>query len=184
MPTAEQTQNDMIERDKASWEASLRDAASKAGVAYDPTDLDGMIRQVSYAKNAGVDPRVFFDQQNAIYGQRGTNVAGQDHYIDARTPQGQAAKSAYEATPAAQRRQPGRVDPTSSSYNGGWGGTTRPNVPTSQGTLGAILAGTVGDPNAAPAGGQAGQVVVGYDNNGQPIYGPPSDYNRPWGDRG
>lgn len=64
----------MINRDSGSWEATLRDAAKTAGVSYDPSDLAGIQRNVSYARNAGMDPATFIDQQRNIYAQRASNV--------------------------------------------------------------------------------------------------------------
>lgn len=63
-------QQQMIDRDKAAWEANLRQSATQRGVSYDPSDLEGVIRQVSYASNAGKDPGDFIKQQQSIYDQR------------------------------------------------------------------------------------------------------------------
>lgn len=57
----------MINRDRASWEASLKAAG---GSLYDKSDLEGLIRQISYKQNAGHDPLEFIKQQQAIYDAR------------------------------------------------------------------------------------------------------------------
>ena len=57
----------MINRDKASWEASLKAAG---GSLFDPSDYEGLIRQISYKQNAGKDPLEFINQQKAIYDAR------------------------------------------------------------------------------------------------------------------
>jgi len=51
----------MIERDKASWEAYLK-ANWPKDLTWDPGAIDGVIRQLSYAANAGQDPKKFIDQ--------------------------------------------------------------------------------------------------------------------------
>lgn len=53
--------SNMIERDKPSWEAYLR-ANWPKDLAWDPGAIDGVIRQLSYASNAGQDPKKFIDQ--------------------------------------------------------------------------------------------------------------------------
>jgi len=60
----------IIDRDKGSWEQRLRQEAATAGVPYDPSDLDGVIRNFSYAANAGQDPQRAIDVQIANYQQR------------------------------------------------------------------------------------------------------------------
>src|SRR3990167_3291445 len=62
--------NEMIERDKGSWERRLREEAGKKGLAYDPSDLEGVIRQVSYAKNVGKDPANYINDAVAGYARR------------------------------------------------------------------------------------------------------------------
>ncbi|HYE92388.1 MAG TPA: hypothetical protein VEA38_15270 [Terriglobales bacterium] len=59
--------NEMIDRDRASWEKRLRE---KGGDLYDASDLEGVIRQVSYARNVGKDPDQFLREQEAIYDRR------------------------------------------------------------------------------------------------------------------
>ncbi len=66
----------MIDRDRASWEQRLREEAETAGVTYDPSDLEGVIRQVSYARNAGRDPADFIQHQIGNYAQRGAQTPG------------------------------------------------------------------------------------------------------------
>lgn len=65
--------NEMIDRDKASWEARLR---QEGGNLFDASDLEGMIRQVSYARNEGRDPADFLNAQIATYNQRRSNRPG------------------------------------------------------------------------------------------------------------
>lgn len=68
--------NEMIERDRGSWEQRLKEEASRKGVSYDPSDLEGVIRHVSYASNVGKDPGEFINQAVARYDQRATNTPG------------------------------------------------------------------------------------------------------------
>ncbi|MBM4438525.1 MAG: hypothetical protein FJ029_15165, partial [Actinobacteria bacterium] len=51
--------NDMIVRDRNSWERSIREYAAAKGVPFDQTMVDDVIRQVSYARNVGRDPGDF-----------------------------------------------------------------------------------------------------------------------------
>lgn len=66
----------IIDRDSGSWEQRLREEASKAGATYDPSDLQGIIRNFSYADNAGVDPQTFIDNAIDIYRRRGQSGGG------------------------------------------------------------------------------------------------------------
>ena len=66
----------MIDRDRASWEGRLREEAQRAGLAYDPSDLAGVIRAVSHSSNVGKNPAEFLRNQIAIYGQRRSNTPG------------------------------------------------------------------------------------------------------------
>ena len=66
------TRDAVINRDAGSWEAQLKQLG---GSIYDPTDLEGVIRQVSYAQNAGTDPQKWIDQQKAIYAERNRPTA-------------------------------------------------------------------------------------------------------------
>jgi hypothetical protein len=66
----------MIERDKGIWEDRLRNEARAAGVDYDPSDLEGILRQLRYAENAGVDPEVFVSQAVQRYKDRAVNAPG------------------------------------------------------------------------------------------------------------
>ncbi|HYE87472.1 MAG TPA: hypothetical protein VEA16_14015 [Vicinamibacterales bacterium] len=63
--------NDMIARDRASWEARLRASAARHGVGYDPSDLEGIIRQVSYGRNVGRNPDDFLRDAEGYYQVRG-----------------------------------------------------------------------------------------------------------------
>jgi hypothetical protein len=69
-------QHAMIERDKGIWEDRLRNEARAAGVDYDPSDLEGILRQLRYAENAGVDPEVFVSQAVQRYKDRAVNAPG------------------------------------------------------------------------------------------------------------
>ena len=53
--------SNMIEKDKAGWRQLLIDNWPK-GLAFDEGAIDGVIRQLSYAANAGQDPKKFIDQ--------------------------------------------------------------------------------------------------------------------------
>jgi hypothetical protein len=65
----------MIDRDRASWEAQLKEQAAQAGVPYDPSDLQDVMRNVSYARNAGLDPAVFIGQHAQTYRERAAQRA-------------------------------------------------------------------------------------------------------------
>lgn len=65
----------MINRDQGAWMADLQAYAKSKGVAYDPSDLAGVIRQVSYKQNAAKDPLEFINQQKAIYDTRARPTA-------------------------------------------------------------------------------------------------------------
>lgn len=64
---ADNPRDAIIARDSGSWEQQLREMG---GSLYDPTDLQGVIRQVSYAQNAGRDPADFLEEQRRIYDAR------------------------------------------------------------------------------------------------------------------
>lgn len=61
------TRDDLIARDRGSWEQRLR---AEGGGLYHPSDLEGVVRNVSYAQNAGKDPIEFINNQIDIYGKR------------------------------------------------------------------------------------------------------------------
>jgi|TARA_R110000824_G_scaffold129890_2_gene291479 hypothetical protein len=61
----------IIDRDRDSWEQDLKAAATAAGSGYDSSDLDGIIRNFSYADNAGKDPQDFIDNAIETYRMRG-----------------------------------------------------------------------------------------------------------------
>lgn len=79
-------QSGMIERDKGSWEARLREEAGKAGIGYDPSDLQGIINFTSYAGNAGKDPAEAINRMVENYKQRGSNNRGPDTNIPGQPP--------------------------------------------------------------------------------------------------
>ena len=61
----------IIDRDRDKWEQDLKAAATAAGSEYDSSDLDGIIRNFSYADNAGKDPQDFIDNAIETYRMRG-----------------------------------------------------------------------------------------------------------------
>jgi len=63
----------IIDRDKGAWEGMLKAAAAEAGATYDPSDLAGVIRNFSYAANAGRDPQEMIDHQAGLYQARGAS---------------------------------------------------------------------------------------------------------------
>ena len=67
---------EMIDRDRDSWEQRLREEAEARGSTYDPSDLEGVIRAVSMAGNAGKDPAEFINSALARYDQRANNSPG------------------------------------------------------------------------------------------------------------
>jgi hypothetical protein len=69
-------QHAMIERDKGIWESRLKNEARAAGVDYDPSDLEGILRQLRYAENAGKDPEIFVSQAVQRYKDRAVNAPG------------------------------------------------------------------------------------------------------------
>ena len=70
---------EMINRDSASWEQALREGAAARGVTYDPSDLEGVKRQVSYAENAGRDPQDFLNSFYEQYDVRGASGGDREH---------------------------------------------------------------------------------------------------------
>lgn len=66
----------MIDRDAQGWGAYLQQAAKEKGVAYDPSDLGDVIRNVSYAGNAGKDPMEFISAGLRKYDERANNIPG------------------------------------------------------------------------------------------------------------
>lgn len=107
----------MIDRDRASWEAQLKEQAAQAGVPYDPSDLQDVMRNVSYARNAGLDPAVFIGQHAQTYreraAQRAAGGGGQD--------QGQGGSSAastadYPYPERVEMPEPTAPTPYSSTY--------------------------------------------------------------------
>ena len=78
-------QHAMIERDKGIWESRLQTAARAAGVEYDPSDLEGVLRQLRYAGNAGVDPEVFVSNAVQRYQDRTANTPGGEAAAESNT---------------------------------------------------------------------------------------------------
>ena len=64
----------VVDENKAAWEAELREAARVAGLPYDPGTLEGLIRQVTYARNAGTHSSHFLAQAKANYAERANNL--------------------------------------------------------------------------------------------------------------
>ena len=69
-------QSEIIDRDRGSWEQRLRQEAAALGLAYEPSDVEDVIRQMSYAANAGRDPEEFIQQAIARYRERATSGGG------------------------------------------------------------------------------------------------------------
>ncbi|MEQ1726745.1 MAG: hypothetical protein ABL982_00075 [Vicinamibacterales bacterium] len=63
----------IVDRDWQSWEAYLKSEAAKAGVAYDPSDLADVVRNVTYARNSGKDPAQFLAAGVTKYAERASN---------------------------------------------------------------------------------------------------------------
>lgn len=68
----------IIDRDRGSWEQRLRQEADAAGVEYDPSDLEGVVRNFSYGVNRGRDPQEMIDTQIGIYRTRGLSGGDRD----------------------------------------------------------------------------------------------------------
>ena len=68
---------EMIERDRDSWERELKDAG---GALYDPSDLEGLSRNLSYAKNdtggASGDAATWIANMKQNYAQRLASTGG------------------------------------------------------------------------------------------------------------
>lgn len=77
---------EMIDRDRGAWEQMLRQGAAErehkyglpSGSLYNDSDLEGVIRQVSYAANAGQDPRRWIDEALATYERRAASGGDRD----------------------------------------------------------------------------------------------------------
>lgn len=89
-------QSAMIERDKGSWEARLREEAAKVNVSYDPSDLQGIMNFASYAANAGRDPGEAINRMIENYRQRSSNMPTPDRSA----PRGGSGPSAGVPTTA------------------------------------------------------------------------------------
>ena len=63
-------------RDQGSWEAALRAEAKRLGVPYDPSMLGDVVRQVSYAQNAGKGPAIFLQNAFRTIAARASNTPG------------------------------------------------------------------------------------------------------------
>ena len=87
----------LIERDSDMWEDILRESG---GDLYDPSDLEGVQRQVSYAQNAGEDPDKYIQQAIQEYAKRRTNEPNQGMPTDAPAPRDSGGGgSSYVARP-------------------------------------------------------------------------------------
>lgn len=72
-------QQQMIDRDKSSWEQALKEGAAQRGVSYDPSDLEGVIRHASYGANAGQDPAKFLNEAFATYDKRAAPTSARQY---------------------------------------------------------------------------------------------------------
>lgn len=143
----------MIARDRASWEQRLRAEAAKRNITYDPSDLEGVIRNVSYARNTGQDPQKAIDLVLAQYDRRkaptfSAGGRGGDADLDynavldpgwVRTPGGQYVRSTARPTPNPGPQSVGTFgNPTGFTGTGGgdWY-TTGPTTTTAPVTLGS-----------------------------------------------
>lgn len=62
--------DEMINRDKESWEKRLREAAQNTGVGYDQSDIQDVIRNVSYHQHQGMNPDKFLRDVEQKYRER------------------------------------------------------------------------------------------------------------------
>lgn len=69
----------MTQQSAGGWQQTLQQAAGERGLAYDPSDLQDVIRNVSYQANLGVDPSVFLNNAIAKYDERANNTPGRSH---------------------------------------------------------------------------------------------------------
>jgi hypothetical protein len=73
----------MIDRDRASWEASARAMANEFGLEYDPSDVEGIVRNLSYSRNntggAAGDAATYLGNLRENYAQRASNTPGDPH---------------------------------------------------------------------------------------------------------
>ena len=93
---------EMAARDAGSWDARLRGSAASRGVPYDFSDLERIIRNVSYAANAGTDPDRYLRMLEDWYDAR---AASTSH----RTSDSQGG--AYPNIGGDPRREPGYRGP-------------------------------------------------------------------------
>ena len=110
----------MIDRDSGSWERQLREEAARKGVAYDPSDLGGVVRAVSHSSNVGKDPLEFLKQQYGIYATRGGSTSHRPFDSQTTDPAQLAANAAADA-----RGRAGTTSTTSTAGTGGAPGGTR-----------------------------------------------------------
>lgn len=76
----------MIDRDRNAWEGMLKQGAAEQeqkygltpGSLYNSSDLEGVIRNASYARNAGVDPRQFINSALDNYVVRAASGGDRD----------------------------------------------------------------------------------------------------------
>ena len=60
----------VIDRERGSWESTLRGEAEKRGLEFHDSDVDDIIRHVSYGRNAGKDPSEFLENALRKYDER------------------------------------------------------------------------------------------------------------------
>ena len=110
---SENPRDQQIADNKESWEKELH-AKWPAGVPWDPGVLDGVIRQVSYAENAGRDPADFIAEAIAkatARAQSGSDRSVAGNYdtnwndLDPTRLSGKAPSSAYTAEMARLQNQ-------------------------------------------------------------------------------
>lgn len=112
MPFGDAPRDAAISAAVPDWERELRAAAANKGVAYDDSDLQGVIRNASYAQNAGGDPRQFMTEALGRYDVRAAPTTGrsfdsQGPMYDQRT---NSLNAAGQAALAGQGRTPTRAD--------------------------------------------------------------------------
>ena len=112
-PRSENPRDQHIADNKESWEKELR-AKWPAGVPWDPGVLDGVIRQVSYAENAGRNPADFIAEaitKATARAQSGGDRSVAGNYdtnwndLDPTSLSGKAPSSAYTAEMARLQNQ-------------------------------------------------------------------------------
>lgn len=108
-----------IDNDSAGWEQILRNYAASIGLAYDPSDLAGVQRNYSYARNAGHDPLEFINNQLRIYDMRATNTPGDTSARPQPTPGGPRPPTPPPTPGGSPPGAPGGADPDDFPYPDG-----------------------------------------------------------------